>query len=159
MAGSQDIPDLKVFLCELLGVIRLRHPKIVLESDINRISSAENVLLVSSRVAAQIAMRCGVTASDIATVVKRARPSASQDAMSAMTEQVALKIEDGVAHPWKVMSDVDKMLASADTANKVPAWFKDELYPGIVRRAASGAPPTTREIEIMRYQVSTIGEW
>lgn len=158
MAGVQDIPNLRLLSVALILRLSQKYPKYVFVSDADRIKSASNILLVGSRVIINILRRAEIlTADDVAAVIAEAKPPTSKnDAVSSMmdNDQSDVVVVEGVLHPWTVMAAVDECLAVPALRNRAKSWFIIDFYPGVLRRALNGSSPTTREIEIMAYQVS-----
>ena len=153
MTNPSNIPDLKKFMHGLAVACHKEWPTVVLESDVSRIETCNNILLVLSRVLAGVAVRAGMPREEITKVVESSMPRAPKMTYASL-EHAEVVVEHGVLDPWKVMASVDRCLINPKKAAKAHDWFKVVFYPMVVRDAALGEVPSTRDIEMMWYVVS-----
>lgn len=143
-------PDLTVILTELAVAVNEHHPGTITDDEIDRVRSANNVLLVLSRVLTSAAKRAGVTQDRVHEIVSKARRAATPsggdlfEAAPVGEPRAGSRITD-----WDVIRDVDEVLLKF--RDGVPGWFIDDFWPGCLRRSAQGLRLTDRERNIAMH--------
>ena len=140
-----------------METIHFTNPEVVTQDHIQRVRSASNVLLVSTRVMVSVLKGAELLSdADVARIVEaanRAQPMTAKEAMLASGSEPA-KVT-GRMDTWDVLQAVDDVMGDPATRVKVPSWFIDEMWPGILKRVAQGGALEPREREIALYVAST----
>lgn len=140
-------PDLRRLAVGLLTLSKTRLD--VSDNDIKRVADSDNFTLVLLRVLTNVMARSGFAAEDIKRVVNEAKkPAGYMDAM--FSSGVESTVETGVLDVYRVLSSVDEVLYSP----RVPPWFRETYYPGVMVKMARGGKVSDRELEIMAFVVS-----
>ena len=153
MVDVQLKPDLRIVLVAIgrWAAGRFEH---VLDSDVDRVEGATNVLLVLTRVLSQTAMRLGMPRSDVEAATAMAREIPAGDLMEAASSSSDGVRITGSKSAWEIMSDVDHALSDPSVRGSMPAWFIDEMWPGALRRVAGGGMITDREMGVAMHVLS-----
>ena len=154
-------PDLKVMLTGIARAVNRQHPGTVLDSEIQRVNSADNVLLVLSRVLTAMAKRNGVSKNQVLEIVAEAKKPAKIATKDLFDVSPTIEARiTGNRTDWEVIGSVDVAMASLESRAKVPTWFINEFWPPILQRCASGSPMSDREKAVAMYVASVArGEW
>lgn len=114
--------------------------------DVKRLEAAANPLLVITRLAARLARRAGMTEKEMERLTASCKIKA--DAFADAEVSVGDPIATGRMTAYDAIRLVDTTLSDPDRRSRMPDWFVVELWPSVLRRAASGTIPTDREIAI-----------
>lgn len=150
---SEEIPDLKRLLVGLAQEMNRLHPEVVTDVHVERIRSADNVLLVTSRVLMGLSKKVGVDDVAIKRIVNQARHILDAPLFGHADQNVGKT--DGHITDWQIMQKVDDCRSDLKTRVKVPTWFIEEMWPAVLRRCAGGDKMSDRERAIAQYVVST----
>lgn len=143
-------PDLRKYLLEVLEDAKTRWPDLVDQSDIDRIEGANNVLLVATRVLHLVIKRGGVTDKEAEDIVRRSKWIPEPVSMDTKSETEGDTVT-GIVTIHDALWEVDKVLHHPGHRQKLPDWFVNSYWPGVLRRVASGGRVTYRDKEIALY--------
>lgn len=153
--ADDRIPDLRILLMELLRHGVKAWPELVQPSDVDRIARADDVMLVSARVAASIAKRAGMTDAELLRVVESAKTVLPS---SAKVDDFDPDVQrNDVPEPNRLMWRIDECLSDVSRRGSVPSWFVDSFWPQFLMRVASGNKPTSRDCSIMMTVLEAAG--
>lgn len=155
MAGTGDIPHLRILIVGMAEEVHRLYPALVTARDIERLKNATNLLLVLARVLNNVAIRGGVSQADLKRVIEKA--GAAGDAVAKATRLIpAAEVAGaiGYSNHWLAMGVVDEALLDPTVRSKLPEWFVRDMWPGVLRRAACGQEIAERDIEIAMYLVN-----
>lgn len=155
--GSEKVPDLRRLILGVMETIHFTRPEVVTQEHMNRVREASNVMLVATRVMVSICKDVElITAEDVARIVSsasKAEPMTAKEAMMASGNEVA-KVT-GRMDTWDVLQRIDDVMADPVTRVKVPEWFINDMWPGVLKKVAMGGSMEPREREIALYVAST----
>ncbi len=151
MASGQDIPDLRLVVLGIGEWAARAHPGLVTDRDLERVRESNNVLLATARRLLVIAQRAGMPKSEVESLISSAKPSPAVGLMQAKGQQDDGSKVTGRFSQMEAIAAVDAALAHPRTAQRVPAWFKHDWWPGVLRRVASGECMSDREVDVAVY--------
>lgn len=130
-------PDLHLLAINLMDMASRQWPDVFETGDVERVRTADDVLLVGLRVMAAVARRNGVSAEDIQNAVdasmivpRRSRRSSSQ--MDPGDDVIVLSGMDSLVH------SMDIAMMDPERRSRMPRWFLSGFWPRVLRELAMG---------------------
>lgn len=153
MSTPTSAPDIRAYTLLMLELVVPRlAPGLITPAGIDSLKSCSGstFALTLVRVLSTAAIRAGLVSRAESDAI-RAKASPHLDPVMAMVA-VGQPSDPGnilSIEPADFIRDIDLAIASPAKRAELPEWFIDGMWPGILRRLASGEMPSRREIAII----------
>lgn len=141
---ADDVPDMKSLLVKLLAEASVMWPELVDPGCSLRVEASTDAFTVGMRVLASVMLKAGMPRARLEELVASCRVLKPDEAVPSGTPERSEVVPD----VYRLLWSIDRLLSDPSKVSSVPAWFKDDFWPGVLRRVAGGSQLTAREAGI-----------